>query len=127
MFGYTENTIKNVRSREDKYMKHERGKCRIKVRVVNKVRLIVSISLVLLVICPAIMFAVDRPVTNWKEESFVHVYIESGDTLWAIAQKNLPVKTDIRSFVNKIKLVNNLDSALIKEGDTILVPANVKK
>ena len=90
-------------------------------QVVNKMRLVICLSILLVIIYPAIMFAVDKP-TAIREKSFISVYIEHGDTLWNIAKANLPPKTDIRDFIYEIKVANQLDSALIKEGDSLMVP-----
>ena len=100
------------------YQTHKRYNKRIKV--ISKVRLIIFISILLLIIYPAILLAVGNPSN--KQDSFIRVYIEAGDTLWDIARANLPPRTDIRDFVYRIKKVNRLDSSLIKEGDYLLVP-----
>lgn len=94
---------------------------RKKIRVINRVRLGISISILLIILCPAIMFAFDEP-HNKTDLSYINVYIEPGDTLWGIAKANLPPKTDIRDFIHEIKSINQLDSALIVEGDSLLVP-----
>lgn len=96
-------------------------KRRRKIKVVNKRRLSIFISILLVITYPAIMLAMEKPAKS-KNESFINVYIEQGDTLWDIAKENLPPKTDIRNFVHQIKLANDLDSALIREGDSIIVP-----
>ncbi|HZJ58179.1 MAG TPA: LysM peptidoglycan-binding domain-containing protein [Clostridia bacterium] len=94
-----------------------------KIKVTNKARLSIFISILLVVLYPAMMFAIDKP-HNKIAPSFINVYIEPGDTLWDIAKANLPPKTDIRDFIHEIKSINELDSALIVEGDSLLVPFN---
>lgn len=98
------------------------NKSRRRLRVVNKARLTIFVALTLLIISPAILFAMDRPIPAMPDELFIRVHVEEGDTLWRIAQDYLPANTDIRSFINKIKVTNKLDSALIKEGDLLLIP-----
>ncbi len=102
-------------------MKQIHKQCNKKIKVANKARFALFISILMLIAYPAIMLAMDKP-TNNQEISFLKVYIEQGDTLWDIAKANLPPKTDIRDFIYEIKVVNRMDSALIREGEFILVP-----
>lgn len=97
---------------------------RKRIRVVNRGRLAIFISILLIITYPAIMFAIDKPSSDLSSKSFIKVYIEPGDTLWGIAKANLPPKTDIRDFVHEIKVVNELNSSLIREGEVILVPCH---
>lgn len=94
---------------------------RRKIRIASKKRFTIFISILLMLAFPAIMFAIDKPPST-KNQDFIKVYIEPGDTLWGIAKTNLPPRMDIREFVHDIKVVNQLDSALIKVGETLLVP-----
>ena len=110
----------NIRSRRSN-MSHVNKKYKKKIRVINKARLILFIALLLIILYPAIMFAVGKP-SDQVQKTYVKVYIEPGDTLWSIAQSYLPSKTDIRDFIHSIKKVNKLDSSLIRVGDFLFVP-----
>lgn len=92
-----------------------------KIVVANKIRLAIFISILLIIISPVILLAIDKPAID-KDQSFMKIYVEPGDTLWGIAQVNLPPKTDIRQFIHRIKVINQLDTSFIKVGDLILVP-----
>ena len=61
---------------------------RKRIRVINRVRLGISIAIILIILCPVIMFAFDKP-HNKMDPSYINVYIEPGDTL-GIAKANLP-------------------------------------
>ena len=56
-----------------------------RIRVINRVRLGISIAIILIILCPVIMFAFDKP-HNKMDPSYINVYIEPGDTLWSIAK-----------------------------------------
>ena len=68
------------------------------------------------------------PVNAQKEQSnlkknYISVTIESGDTLWSIAEENMGIGyTDLKEYVQDIKEVNNLSSNTIHEGRSIIVP-----
>lgn len=96
-----------------------------RIRVINRARFIIFISILLIFIFPAIMFAIGKSL-NTIQETYVKVYVEPGDTLWSIAKSYLPSKTDIRDYIHSIKKVNQLDSSLIREGDYILVPVTIQ-
>lgn len=49
--------------------------------------------------------------------------VESGDTLWGIAEANLPPGDDLAAFVDAIVNLNNLDpDAELEIGRTLLLP-----
>ncbi|NLJ40642.1 MAG: LysM peptidoglycan-binding domain-containing protein [Clostridiales bacterium] len=95
-----------------------------KIRIVNKVRFTIFVALLLAFTIPFINRPVKGQLADTAVSSFKEVHIETGDTLWAIARANLPPKTDIRDFIHEIKEVNKLDSALIMEGDYLMIPVN---
>ena len=55
------------------------------------------------------------------KQEYIEVSINSGDTLWTIAEQYMPSDMDIRKAVHIIKNVNEIDSQL-QPGQTILVP-----
>ena len=55
------------------------------------------------------------------KQEYVEVSINSGDTLWTIAEQYMPSDMDIRKAVHIIKNVNDIDSQL-QPGQTILIP-----
>ena len=55
------------------------------------------------------------------KQEYIEVNINSGDTLWTIAEQYMPSDMDIRKAVHIIKNVNEIDSQL-QPGQTILIP-----
>lgn len=55
------------------------------------------------------------------KQEYIEVSINSGDTLWTIAEQYMPSDMDIRKAVHIIKNVNEIDSQL-QPGQTILIP-----
>ena len=55
------------------------------------------------------------------KQEYIEVNINSGDTLWTIAEQYMPSDIDIRKAVHIIKNVNEIDSQL-QPGQTILIP-----
>ena len=55
------------------------------------------------------------------KQEYIEVSINSGDTLWTIAEQYMPSDMDIRKAVHIIKNVNEIDSQL-QPGQTILRP-----
>lgn len=60
-------------------------------------------------------------VSGYKEPQYQYISIESGDTLWSIAEK-YGANSNIRKFIHEIKEVNNMESDLIYSNTTLLVP-----
>ena len=57
-----------------------------------------------------------------ESKYYIEIFVEKGDTLWDIAKRTLPEKTDIRKYIKEIKAVNSLDTALIREGELLKIP-----
>lgn len=45
-----------------------------------------------------------------------------GDTLWEIAASHLPEGESVRSYINKIKKMNNLKNSDIRAGQILVLP-----
>lgn len=52
---------------------------------------------------------------------YIEVSVDSGDTLWTIAEQYMPSDMDIRKAVYIIKNVNDIDNQL-QPGQTVLIP-----
>lgn len=52
----------------------------------------------------------------------IEVVVETGDTLWQIAQQYYGDSRDIRLIIDDIKAYNDLDDVTIRPGDTLLLP-----
>lgn len=65
-------------------------------------------------------------INELKEAKTIHYVVEEGDELWNIAQDETGFDNlDPRDVVDRIKELNNLDSANIYPGDVLIIP--VKK
>lgn len=54
--------------------------------------------------------------------SAAKVIVEQGDSLWTIASANAPKGTDVRSYIDRIKKMNQLKSSVLHEGQVLLLP-----
>jgi cell division protein YceG involved in septum cleavage len=55
------------------------------------------------------------------------VTIESGDTLWSIAEQDMtPGWDDIRDYIAEVEQINSLDGDSIHAGNSIIVPYYLK-
>lgn len=52
----------------------------------------------------------------------VKIIVEQGDSLWTIAGEHAPKGTDVRSYIDQIKKVNQLKGSTLKEGQVLLLP-----
>jgi len=95
-----------------------------KYKIVNKMRFYLFITS-LFVILAVIVFSL---LSNNKVHSSVHIVefdeveVVEGDTLWNIATRYLPEKTDIRKMIYDIKEFNQMDNGPIHPGDIIKIP-----
>lgn len=92
-----------------------------KYRIVNKFRFFTLISLMLVVLF-ASMFII---VVNAKSTStgvLVPVYVSEGDNLWKLSAQYADGKTDIRNYIDKVMIINNLPNTNIKPGDVLMFP-----
>ena len=62
-------------------------------------------------------------VSGYKEPEYQSIIVNSGDTLWSIAERY--GKTAIsREYIYNVKKINNLDSSIVYENTAILIPIN---
>lgn len=84
----------------------------------NRKRFVTSILFTVLIVFTFIFVA---SAYGYKEPSYDSVYVRRGDTLWDIAVK-YKQRGDIRKYIKEIKIVNNLESETIYEGDILRIP-----
>lgn len=72
------------------------------------------------------MFLLSAGLTGMAQSTdktnHIEVVVETGDTLWHIAQKHYDESQDIRMIIDDIKAYNQLNDATIRPGDTLLLP-----
>lgn len=90
-------------------------------KIVSKVRFCIFLAAIWLLICPIISLAMDYSKSQTSKH-YIEVFVEKGDTLWDIAKRTLPKNTDIRKYIQEIKVTNGLETAFIKEGEILKVP-----
>jgi len=73
-----------------------------------------------LVVTVILSFSV-RKSYGYKEQEFLIIKVEKGDTLWDIAEK-YGKNGDIRKYIYSIKKLNNLETGFIYEGDLLKIP-----
>lgn len=90
--------------------------------------MLVMIGLSLLFSAMVSVYASDEKAAAGTEEAQLAAYtyvsysVERGDTLWGIAKLYLPENTDIRSFIHDIKMMNQMKSSMLQEGQLLHIP-----
>jgi nucleoid-associated protein YgaU len=93
-------------------------------RVKSKLRFMTFITTMILIIVMICGFALGGEVSGSENPSYKTVTVQSGDTLWSIAQANKPANTSIRQYVSEIRTINEgIDPGRIYPGQTIKTPA----
>ena len=75
-------------------------------------------GLVLLLATAVHAFAGSAPIDT------IDYQVQSGESLWSIAEDVAPADADIRAVVSTIRHLNDLDEAVIHAGDVLEVPAD---
>jgi len=84
----------------------------------NKTRFYGFLFIISLVIFTGIYTA---SVSGFKEPEYQSIIVNSGDTLWSIAER-YGDNSNIREYIYNIKKINNLDSSMVYENMAILIP-----
>lgn len=97
-------------------------------KIVNVKRFIIC-NVILFSLISVCISALVNVTYSYKEPEYKTVYVEEGDTLWNIAnrekQKNKYYENkDVRDIVQDIKKVNNLKISNLDIGQELLIPIN---
>lgn len=57
-----------------------------------------------------------------NETSIQQVVVTKGDTLWAIASMYAPQHIELRLYMNEVKRLNQLQTAILYEGQILKLP-----
>lgn len=81
------------------------------------------LSLIFIVLLITFISVYTVTASGHQEPVYKTVVVHTGDTLWSIAQNNLGgYEGDIRAYIYEIKRINNLDSSLLVENSSLIVP-----
>jgi len=83
----------------------------------NKILVIISIVVLILIIYSNIYTYADETKANYKT-----IIVKEGDTLWGIAQRFNNKNEDVRKVVYIIKKFNGLNDAVIYPGQELKIP-----
>ena len=84
-------------------------------------------KLLRLILTIMIISAILIPVTGYKAKGnntvkYTKVIVYPGDTLWSIASNHNENNLDIRKIIHRIRIANNLDTAVIMPGQELVIP-----
>ncbi|MDK2810676.1 MAG: hypothetical protein PWR27_1385 [Petroclostridium sp.] len=100
-----------------------RTKTQLKLKIINKKRFVTFItSILILSVILTVMFFAQTSVRGQAESNYIYVHIATGDTLWDIALRYNQNHKDIRNFINEIMLENNMETAMLTQGQILRVP-----
>ena len=95
-----------------------------KYYIASKFRFTLFITLMTIIITMSLsMLFGNTYVSGSSNKAYYAITVESGDTLWTIAEKYSDDKTDIRQFIYDISKINDLESSKILVGQKLLIPA----
>lgn len=94
-----------------------------KYRIKSKVRFTLFMTMVLLLVFSfaGTIFGANNSESLMKT-TYSEIRIQTGDTLWDIAQELGPDNKDVREVVYEICQINDITADNIHPGQTILVP-----
>lgn len=98
-------------------------KTRKRYRIKNRVRFASFIVISLLLICTIANTALGfNDALALSEQQYIEIQVESGDTLWTIADEYMPDDMDIREAVYMICETNDVDANTLYAGQTLNIP-----
>lgn len=96
---------------------------RKKYRITNKVRFAAFIIISLLMLCTIANTVLGfNDAIALTEQQYIEIQVESGDTLWSIADRYMPNDTDPRDAVYEICEINDISASELYAGQTLLIP-----
>ena len=88
----------------------------------NVVKLIVCASLAVLLFTSFLMMGTNASGGDVLAEGEVYVTVGSGDSLWSIASRHADEGDDIGYLVFVLQNRNNLEDAIIRPGQQLIIP-----
>jgi len=96
-------------------------KQKMKYRIKNKKRLVLSLTLVMFILMSCFLGTVTGKEQT-KEKTYIEYTVTYGDTLWNIAERHNFSGADVREVIYNIKTANALEGSDIEHGRTLLIP-----
>ena len=94
------------------------------IRIISKVRFTIFLVVLMLLAFSVIGMISGTGVANsLSNTQYYFVEVESGDTLWDIAEAYKPDDMDVRRVVFDICEANDIEASDLKAGLNIIVPA----
>lgn len=94
-------------------------------RVKSKFRFTVFIVLMVVLTVTAFSTLIGlNNVSGSDMDEYKVITVQSGDTLWSIAESNYDNSKDIRKVISQICEANDIKASDLKDGDQILIPVN---
>ena len=98
-------------------------KTKKRYRIKNRVRFASFIVISLLLVCTIFNTALGfNDALALSEQQYIEIEVESGDTLWTIADEYMPDDMDIREAVYMICETNDVDANTLYAGQTLNIP-----
>ncbi|MDR6970974.1 LysM peptidoglycan-binding domain-containing protein [Leifsonia shinshuensis] len=99
---------------------------RVRLRLTRRGRAVLSALVALPLVIGALVFALNGggAVANGEQThvSFQYVTVESGDSLWSVAERVAP-NADPRDVIADLVSLNGLESAVVSPGQQLAIPA----
>ena len=97
----------------------------MKLKIVNKKRFIISITVLLFLLLSCTCAALSNRTS--EKISYNKRYVYNGDTLWSIAEEEKETNSyykdkDVRDIIYDLKNINNMKSSSIFEGQELYIP-----
>ena len=98
-------------------------KTRKRYRIKNRVRFASFIVISLLLVCTIFNTVLGfNDALALSEQQYIEIEVDSGDTLWTIADEYMPDDMDIREAVYMICEANDVDANTLYAGQTLNIP-----
>ena len=95
----------------------------MKIKIVNKFRFTVALTIVLLLVCTA-LFAAFGGFKAYSKDTvdYTSHTVDNCETIWSIAQQYSEKGQDIRKTVYEIKKLNGIQENIVFVGQTLKIP-----
>ena len=95
----------------------------MRIKIVNKFRFTVALTIALLVACTALFAAFGGFKAYSKDTADYHIHtVDNRETIWSIAEQYTPKGQDVRKTVYEIKVANGIQQNVIFVGQTLKIP-----